>query len=114
MLEQQTVQLAETDDAQAGQKVVDAFRQGLTDTIQLEAERQAHELGSRESEADLRATIVFLESSAGRAWISTQAQSEADAPKDFYQRIAVAARGHLCHSDCPGPAPKATFPPQGR
>ena len=113
-LEQQTAQLAETDDAQAGAGVIDAFRQGLADAIGAEVERQAHELAARESETDLEATVVFLESHAGQAWTSAQAKMQADAPKDFYERIAVAARAHLCQGDCAGNAAKIDRAARGR
>ena len=103
MLEQQTAELTAQGDAQAGQAVLDAFRQGLDDAIQEEVERQAHELGAHMSEANLRATVGFLETPAGKAWVETERQSGADSQKAFYQRVAVLARNHYCPqaSGCP-------------
>ncbi len=95
-LEQQTAELIAQGDAQAGQALADAFRQGLDDAVQEEVERQAHELGAHMSEADLRATAAFLETPAGRAWVETERQSGAGSRKIFYQRVAVLARSHYC------------------
>ena len=96
MVEQQTAQLMAEGDAQAGQALMDAFRLGLNDAIQEEVERQAHELGARMSDADLRATIAFLETPAAKAWLEAGHQAEAGFRKTFYQRIAVLARTHYC------------------
>ena len=96
MLEQQTAELMSQGDAQAGQAVMDAFRQGLNDAVQEEVERQAHELGAHMSEANLRATATFLETPAGKAWVETERQSGAGSEKTFYGRVAVLARSHYC------------------
>ena len=96
MMEQQTAQLMTEGDAQAGQAVMDAFRLGLNDAIQEEAERQAHELGAHMSEANLQATIAFLETPAGKAWLGAEHQSGAGSQKNVYQRLAVLARNHYC------------------
>ncbi len=104
MLEHQTAELMAQGDAQSGQALLDAFRQGLDDAVQEEVERQAHELGAHMSEENLRATAAFLETSAGKAWVETERQSGAGSQKTFYQRVAVLARNHYCPqaSGCPG------------
>ncbi len=96
MIEQQTAQLMMEGDAQAGQAVMDAFRQGLNDAVQEEVERQAHELGAHMNEAELRATITFLETAAGKAWLDAKRQSDSGSGKNFYGRVAVLARNHYC------------------
>ena len=110
MIEQQTAELMTEGDAQAGQTLIDAFRQGLNDAIQEDVERQAHELGARLGEADLRATVAFLETPAGKAWLSVDRLSGAGSEKTFYRRVAALARNHYCPqtSGCGGP--KASSP----
>ena len=110
MMEQQMAQMVTEGDAQAGQSVMDAFQQGLDDAIQEEVERQAHELGARMSEADLRATIAFLETPAGKAWIEAEHRSSADSQKTFYQRVAILARNHYCPQASGCSSAKATAP----
>ena len=98
-LDQQAAQLVEVDDAQSGQRALDALRQGLTETIDAETERSAHLLAAKTTEADLRATVSFMESPAGKAWTAAEAQLyEAQRSDEIDKRIALAARAHLCSS----------------
>lgn len=114
VLDQSMAQLALSDDAQSGAHVLDAFRLGLSDETTRELERQAHVLALRETTAELTATIAFLESSAGRAWVQAQTQIEVSAPKDFFARVARSSRAHLeavaAAQPLPGAAASGTKP----
>ena len=96
VLEQQNAQLVASSDLQTGQAMMDAFKQGLNEMTQQEAERRAHVLAAHESEADLKAAVAFLESPPGHAFIAADAHATDDMPTDFGQRVAAAARAHFC------------------
>jgi hypothetical protein len=111
-LQQQSAELLTGNFTKTGQAMMAAFRAGLADAIQGEAERQAHVLASQESEADLKATISFLQSPPGRAWTAAELRSEADAPNDFKRRILAAAHARYCPDDvCPAVQPQTASTP---
>ena len=76
MIEQMSARVVLENQAQSGEAALDAFRQGLDETLIDEVDRQARLLASRMSETDLRATVAYLESPAGKAWVA--ATSTAD------------------------------------
>ena len=101
-LKQQAVQMAGFGDGHAAQALTQAYRLGLADVANAEADRQAHELASTMSAAELKATVDFLQGVAGRALVAAEARSALDGPKDFYQRVSEAARAHYCtNGACP-------------
>ncbi len=99
-LDQRSAQLVESGDAQSGQRVLDAFHQGLVEAVDDQAERSAHIIAAHMGEGDLRAAVAFLESPAGRAWTAANAQlGESEKFDPIFKRITAAARAHLCHTD---------------
>ena len=109
-LEQQAAQTSETGSPQAAKSLLDAYKQGLTETIEADMDRQAHELASRENEADLKAAVVFLESSAGRALVAAERQATSEDPQLMSGRIAEAARAHYCPTHDCASVPSASAP----
>jgi TonB family protein len=96
-LEQLNARIVLEAQAQSGLAALDAFRQGLEDSLAEEMDRQAKLLASRMTEADLRATATYLETPAGKAWLAASDRSEDMAEQaDYMKRLARAARSHLC------------------
>jgi TonB family protein len=75
---------------------MDAFEQGLDDVIEALVERHARMIAANMTEAQLRATVDYLESPAGKAWLAVGIDVTPSA--DFWSRVGSAARKHLCAS----------------
>jgi len=105
-IEQESARIVVDGEAASGAAALDAFRQGLEDTLVEDLERRARLLAGRMSEADLRATAAYLATPAGKAWVAASTEPEDKAAQaDFMSRFARAARAHLCaKTDCELPA----------
>jgi hypothetical protein len=74
---------------------LDAFQQGLDDVIAAAVERQAQMMAANMTEAQLHATLDYLNSPAGKAWLATGVNVTLSS-KDLLKRLGSAARKHLC------------------
>jgi len=95
-------------DIESSTVALDAFQQGLDDVIAAAVERQARTMAADMTEAQLRATLDYLNSPAGKAWLTTGISVTFSTP-DFLQRLGAAARKHLCASAACNPE----GPPKG-
>jgi TonB family protein len=84
-------------DIESSTAALDAFQQGLDDVIAATIERQARMMAANMTEAQLRATLDYLNSPAGKAWLATGVNVTLSS-KDLLQRLGSAARKHLCAS----------------
>jgi TonB family protein len=82
-------------DITSSTEALDAFQQGLDDVIAAAVERQAQMMAANMTEAQLHATLDYLNSPAGKAWLATGLDVTLSSP-DFLQRLGAAARKHLC------------------
>jgi TonB family protein len=87
---------------------LDAIQQGLDDVIQEVVDRQAHILAANMTDAQLHATLDFLESPAGKALVI--ASRDMTPPRDFLKRVANATLKRLCVSASCDSAGKPTGP----
>jgi TonB family protein len=83
-------------DAKFDTVALEAFQQGLDDVVAAVIERHAQVMAAAMTEAQLRATLDYLESPAGSAW---RAAGIAVTPSpDFLSRLAEAASKRLCRA----------------
>ena len=110
-LDRQAAGIVANGEAHSGQVALDALRQGLEETVSEEVELRAHYLAARMTEGDLRATVAYMETPSGKAWVTADQSVDQAEPKDFMMRLSRAARAHLCaQTNCgpSGPSPVAS------
>ncbi len=83
-------------DIKSSTVALDAFQQGMDDVIQAALERHARMMASKMTETQLRATINFLESPPGSAWVA--AGVDVTMSEDSIRALGAAARRRLCES----------------
>jgi hypothetical protein len=97
------------------QAAMDAFRQGVQDVLAVILERKAREAAARMNEAELTASLAFLDSSAGQAWLAFTESADPDQAADFQSRVMLAARARYCAKvqcdPAPGEKPATPTPP---
>jgi TonB family protein len=83
-------------DIKSSVSALDAFQQGLDDVIQRIVERQARMTAAKMTDEQLRVSLAYFDSPAGKAWLSTGL--DLSVPSDLNKRVAAAAHDHLCRS----------------
>jgi TonB family protein len=75
---------------------MNALQQGLDDVVQNLVDHQARMMAAAMTEAQLRATLDYLQSPAGTAWRAVGVT--VTPPSDLLSRVGEAASKHLCGS----------------
>lgn len=87
---------------------LNAYQQGLDDVVEAFVEHHARMMAAAMTEAQLRATIDYLDSPAGRVWRTVGIAVTPSS--DFLRRLVEAASQHLCGSVACDTAGQSSLP----